>query len=396
MEKKIKIIVSKDAMCKDYLHFYGEKAGQFPTPNLDELVKKGTLFCNHVTAAPSTVMSFYSMAMGKFAHETEYEIYERCHDMVKGETIFSKLSKKGYKCHIIWDTMWDPLKDYYDYFRDDVVIHSVVDLRESVGVHKQNERELFVDNEKGKVTMGKVENLLGSIIAENDEKIFIWLHLPHVLSGRACYGSDIDLFDEYVGMVRRYIPDDGIIITADHGNMNGLKGKLAYGFDVYDKVIKVPLIVPKIDNIDRYFRNTSSVDLYDIVFCSNIPERKFVYSDSAYRAQKHRKLAILFGTYKYIYNKKNGTEELYDLKFDPNEQFSIISDVIYDVDRKIKTSVREQYYYPNWLELPEIINMFRTEKERIWRKGTFMVVLKSNIKDLIRPLYEAIIRKIRR
>ena len=36
-------------------------------------------------------------------------------------------------------------------------------------------------------------------------------------------------------------------IAADHGNMNGMKGKISYGHDVYETAVNIPLIAPRID-----------------------------------------------------------------------------------------------------------------------------------------------------
>lgn len=106
--RKLFLILSKDAQCRDYYHFYGERTGQMPTPNIDALVEQGTVFMNHYTAAASTMMSFYSMALGIFAHETNIQMYERCHQKYEGETMFTRLKDIGYdECHMIWDdTAW--------------------------------------------------------------------------------------------------------------------------------------------------------------------------------------------------------------------------------------------------------------------------------------------------
>lgn len=390
--RKVFIFVSKDAMCCDYLHFYGERAGQFPTPNIDDLIEKGTIFKRHYTAAPSTVMSFYSIATGKFAHDTDFQMYERCHLKVDEETLFTKLAKDGFDdIHCIWDQHWNLLFDYYDYFTGHVTVHDLPYLKESVGVHKQTTGQLYVDESKARDTYLKVEALIKEILDKN-KNTFIWIHFPHVISGRACYGSDIDLFDKYVGMMRSLVPDECIAISADHGNMNGHRGKLAYGFDVYETSARIPLITPRIKAYKQVDFPTSSVDLYDILFKQNVPQRKFVYCDSAYRAQKHRKLTIISGNFKYIYNKKDGTEELYDLEYDPFEELSIISDKLFDVDRKLNIPIREEYYYPKWDELKNIVLMFRQEKKRIWRDGDKSVVIKSNLKDLIRPIYDKYLR----
>ena len=390
------VIISKDALCCDYLTLYGEKKCSSNTPNIIELANKGTLFKNHYTAAPSTVMSFYSMCTGIYSHDTDYQMYEKKRYAVDCETIFTRVRDLGYEeCHLIWDPDWDVLLEYFDYFRDDVTIHSFDGFRESVGVHKKTEGEMFYDSEKEKETFDRIEALMKTLLT-SDKSTFVWIHFPHVIRGHACYGADISLFDRYVGMIRKYIDDEYIAITADHGNMNGSKGKLAYGHDVYNKAIKIPLIAPRIADVSICERNTSSTDLFEILFSKQIPMSEFVYSDSAYRAQKNRKLAILYGKYKYIYNKKDKTEELYDLEYDPDENFSIMSDVLFDVDRKINISIREQYYYPYWSELPRIRSFLREQRKKIWRNGTASVVFKSWLKDLVRPIYRRLIKLIKK
>ena len=393
-ERKVFVLVSKDALCKDYLHHYGEKPYQFKTPNIDDLVSKGTLFTNYYCAAPSTVMAFYSMCTGMFAHDTDFQMYERINFQYKGQTAFTMMKDCGYdEAHIVWDEDWGFLPEYFDYFRNDVVIHNIDGFRERVSFHKKVQGAVRNNDQNAYQVLDMIKEKLIELL-NTDKSVFIWLHLPHVVRGRAGYGGDIDMFDEYIGMVRTLVSDNCIAITADHGNLNGQKNKLAYGFDPYEKAICIPLITPRIDNLDVYRGNVSSIDLFRIILNKNILNREFVYCDTAYRAQKTRKLAIIKDNFKYIYTKKNGKEELYDLKFDPEEHFSLISDKWYDIDRKLYVESREEYYYPYWDELPDIRKIFREERKRIWKNGDFKVVLKSNIKDKLRPLYDRYIRLI--
>ncbi len=392
--KKTYILISKDALCLDYLHLYGKKKYQFATPNIDELAKNGTLFTNYYCAAPSTVMAFYSMGTGQFAHETDFQMYERIHFPFKGDTSFTMIYSCGYdETHIVWDEDWGFLPDYFDYYRNDVTIHNIVGFRERVSFHKKVQSEVLNNDEKAFEVLDLIKDKLINIL-NTHKSVFIWLHLPHVVRGRAGYGSDIDMFDKYVGMVRSLVPDDCIAITADHGNLNGYRGKLAYGFDVYQRAIHIPLITPRIRDIEVCRENVSSVDLFTILLKGEIPKREFVYSDTAYRAQKSRKLAIIKGKFKYIYTKRTGKEELYDLEYDPEENFSLMDDKCYDVDRKLYVVSKEEYYYPHWNILPLIREAMRTEKKRIWRNGELRIVLKSNFKDLLRPIYDRYIRII--
>lgn len=393
-QRKVFVLISKDALCTDYLPLYGKFPGQFATPNIDELASKGTVFTNYYCAAPSTVMAFYSMGTGQFAHETDFQMYERCGFDFKAPTLFTRLKDLGYEeRHIVWDEDWGFLPEYFDYFHNDVQIHNIDGFRERVSFHKKGDGIVTHDDAKAEEVLEMIKGILDNLL-NTDKNVFIWLHLPHVVRGRAGYGSDIDIFDKYVGMVRSLVPDSCIALTADHGNLNGFRGKLAYGFDVYNRAARIPLITPKIDGLEKCSTNVSSVDLFTILFEHKIPEREFIYCDTAYRAQKSRKLAIIYKNYKYIYTKRTGQEELYDLAYDPNEQFSLIEDKTFDPDRKLYVVSSEEYHYPYWSSLPVIREKMRKEKNRIWRKGDFKVVLKSNLKDLLRPLYDRYIRWI--
>lgn len=383
------LFMTKDALCTDYLPTYGNKI--FKTPNIDELAQKGTVFLNHYTCAPSTVMAFWGMITGEWAHDTDIQMYEKKRVKYSRDTIFTKLKNIGLEPHLIWDDEWDVLLEYEDIFGD-VELHSIKDIKQAVGSHFIHKGFLKDDEEKTEKALATVERELKDILSKNED-CFIWLHLPHVIAGKTGYGTDIEVFDRFVAMARKYFPDDKIAISADHGNMNGHKGKICYGHDAYNPSIRIPLITPRIDDIAEYKGNTSNVDLIELLTEKKIPARKFVYSDTAYRAQKNRKLAIMSGKYKYIYNKKTKTEELYDLELDLDESFSVMSDYTYDTDRKINAPSRELYFYPEWDKLAEVRSMFRKEKERIWRNGDLSVVLKSNVKDMLRPAYNNLCKK---
>ena len=377
------VVIVKDAMTREYLPIYGNR--QFKTPEMSDLADKGTIFLNHYTAAPSTVMSCFSMFTGLYAHETKYQMYERLHDVFVGDTCFSKLKEQGYSNHIVWDDDWAEMPDYFDYYKDDVVIHNLHGLRQGVGAHYKHDGFLVPDNNKAKFAFDLVKNELDSI-CKSEEKIFLYIHFPHVINGFVSYGSDIEMFDKFIGLIRKYFLDENIIITADHGNQNGHRGKVGYGYDVFDESIRIPLITGKNFGVKHYDNLTSNIDLYNLIN-GNVVKREIVYSDTAYKAQRHRKLCIISRGFKYIYDKKNRKEYLYDLIFDPEERFSIMEDYVFDVDRKIMEPSREVYYYPDWLKLDEIRSFFRAEKNKIWKEGSRLVLLKNDLKNLIRPLY---------
>lgn len=375
------ILITKDALNRDYLPAYGNNI--WNTPNLDELARKGTTFTNYYTAAPSTAMSNMSMFTGKYAHESELSRYYTSHIRYKGDTLFDTAFKNGYQCHIIWDEAWKTsfhMEEKYYCYGEHTQIHYLQGFRQGVGAHYIHNDFLKRNDEKTENVYRILQDIMQLIVGNSKEKIFLWLHVPHVINGRTGYGQDIDAFDHIIGIMRNYFSDENIFVSADHGNMNGKKGKIGYGFDVYNPAILIPLITPKICEKTICTDLICNVDLKDIIFNRTYPKRNVVYSDSAFYAQPYRKLAIISGHYKYIYNKSDKTEELYDLSFDPYEETNLISDFIYDPDRHVNTPLRELYYYPRWSEMEDVRSFFRKEKAKIWKTGSMKEEIIPNLK----------------
>jgi len=365
MNKDSILFLTKDAQCKAYYPCYGNRYYKGLTPNLDELVSKGTIFNNFFTAAPSSNMSYLSMFTMMYPYMNEIKRYEYLPKDFEGETLFMKANKMGYECHIMWDSTWDPDTKYTRCYGE-TTIHSIIDLGQRVGAHFLHKNKLIKDDNIAEEILNRTRKELESFVNE-EQKVFLWCHLPHVLKGRCAYGDDIDLYDRYIGMFREFFSDNNIFISADHGNMNGLKGKVGYGFHVYEPSINIPMIAPRIDNLEECNDIVSNIDVFDLIFNRTIPKRDVVYSDSAYYAQPNRRLCVIYGKYRYIYNKIDNSEELYDIDWDPNQNFNMIEDDMFDTDRKVKTPSCEYIFYPYWDELPAIREKLRCKKNEIWR-----------------------------
>lgn len=366
------ILISKDALGNFYLPVYGNTYWKAKTPNMDELAAKGTVFRRHYTAAPSSAMSYFSMWTGLYAHETNRKDYLPIKEKEGFESFFDKAYKNGFECHIIWDSKWmTTAKLYSECYGDHVIYNDLYEIRQPVGSHQQRKEAVKCNLKQEKETISRIRQELEKIVS-SDKKIFIWMHLPHVLRGRNTYGSDIDVYDEIIGIAREYFNDDNIFVSSDHGNMNGTHGKIGYGFDVYEASINIPLITPRIDGREYVDYPTTTCDIYDIIFNRTIPKHEVVYSDSAYYCQINRKLAIIYGRYKYIFNRINHAEELYDVIFDPGENVNLITDFKYDTDRHLTCPTRELYFYDKWEELPSIRKKLRDEKNKIWREGSIL------------------------
>lgn len=359
-------LISKDILMPDYLPVYGNK--YWKTPNIDQLANKGTVFMRHYAAAPSTAMSFTSMFVGKYPYELDRKKYEHVKNYDKTPTLFDELRMQGYENHILWSNNYmTKALPYSRSFGGDKTIFHCLDINQPAGPHIKGLQVLERDDAKAVKTMQLIFKEIESL--PKDRKIFLWIHLPHVILGRISYGDDIDLLDELIGFLRGHFSDSNIFITADHGNMNGQKGKWAYGFDVYEPAIRIPLIVPRINDISNISYPTSNIQLKEIILERNVSKKDYILSDSAYYGQLHRKLAIITTRFKYIYNKQDKTEELYDLQYDHNENINLLVEKVWDNDRKRYNNVREVYFYPYWIQSLTYLKTFREIRNSIWREG---------------------------
>lgn len=363
------LLLTKDACCKAYLPCYGNTYWKGKTPNLDELVAKGTKFNRFYTAAPSSNMAYLSMFTMMFPYQHEIRDYRPLPKDFSGETLFDYAKSQGFENHIMWDSDWGGTDVLYARcYGEDTTFHNVKEMRQRVGWKFPYGCHQF-DEQKASAAMARVRSELESM-SSSGKKIFLWCHLPHVLNGGTGYGAEIDLYDRYIGLFREFFNDDNIFLSADHGNMNGLKNKLCYGFDVYEPAVNIPLIAPRISGVQECDENISNIDYKSLIFKRQIPHREIIFSDSAYYAQPNRKLAVIYRNYRYLYNKATDSEELYDIEWDPAENYNLIIDTFYDVDRKTTAPACDYYFYPHWEQLEEIREKLRAEKNRIWREET--------------------------
>lgn len=375
------IFITKDILLPEYLKPYGSLFWE--TPNINMLARKGTIFRRHYSAAPSTAMAFTCMFTGLNPYETDRKDYVPVPPFTLCETLFDKMEERGYQCHIIWSEKQTPQlsncygkNPKYHYYPN----------RQSVGPHNPIDGDEIERNDE------ESETALSVIINEVDKSledgnVFVWIHLPHVIKGRTGYGDDIDLFDRLIGMIRERFDDNCIYISADHGHMNITKNKCAYGYDVYEDAIRIPLITPRIGKYEEVTFPTSNVQIKDIIADENLKELEYIYSDTAYYQQAHRKLAIIKGRYKYIFNKIGNNEELYDVVFDPQEKVNLLEKLIYDVDRQRMYVLNQIYFYPYYEDAQVALEEFRNQKKAIWKNGKWYINLWKRAKQKIKHMY---------
>lgn len=367
--KNVVFLLSKDCLPCESLPCYGNK--YWKTPNIDALAEKGTVFNRHYTAGGSTSMALSSMLSGHYSHEFKSRKRYTAVEPEEFPSMYADFQKLGYECHLIWDVTWQdetwPLVREFGN-EEKVIVHSI-DIAQPAGFHKTNQARLERNEVMLKETYKLIYDAMDSI--DLNKKQFIWMHLPHVLKGRRSYTDDIDVFDNIVGYARQLVGDENLYITTDHGHMNLHKGMVGYGFHVYEPVTRIPLITPRINNLKCVDSITSNIDIPQILLQGVIPNHEYVLTDTAYYAQPNRKLAIITQRFKYILNKEGYREELYDLEWDPQENYNIVAEYYYDKDRLTDVIYDELYFYPYRDEAEKALQRLREIKESIWREPDY-------------------------
>lgn len=394
------LLISKDVLRPDYLGCYGGIL--YETRNIDKLAENGTLFTNFYTSAPSSAMALTSMFAGVYPYETERAKYDReVREFTQCPTLSHILEQRGYEIHAIWGTKWHKTAwKQSRVFCSSTHFHNLHDIWHQIGSHylrnNREKKEKFENANPVDEIYSEVKKIFKNLMRKN---LFIWIHVPHVFAGRNGYGADIDLFDSLVGMLFDFFQHDEIYLTADHGHMNCEKGIPVYGHHVYEGAVKIPLITPNHFGkkvIEDVIDNTQ---LKNIILNHKYKKQEFIFSDTQYYLQENRKIMIRKGDFKYIYNKSNKSEELYDLKYDPCEYVNLLIDNWYDWNRGENYYLEEIYYYPRWEEARKAYSELKLEKNRIWKQGSFIKELLFNLNRIrkkgLANLYPFFIKKDR-
>ena len=266
------------------------------------------------------------------------------------------------------ETAWRFTREFGD--ENKTVIHNL-DIAQATGYHPP-ENPIVRDDALLERSFSQIFSTLDRI--DLSRKQFIWLHLPHIIKGRRSYLDDMDALDHIVGYVRELVGDDNIFLTTDHGHMNMHKGKVGYGFDVYEPVIRIPLISPKVDGRSEVTDLTCNIDFPSLLLEHRIIRREFVVSDTAYYAQSYRKTAVVTERFKYIYNKQDKSEELYDLTWDSEENYNILKYDYRDRDRKKRIVYNELYFYPYREEALAEEEKLHQIRDSMWREAPLWYV----------------------
>ncbi len=390
--------ITMDSCRYDHLGCYGYRRAQ--TPNIDRIAGQGLAFSQAIAQASATRYSVPSMVTGRYPlrvpsrsfafkppdeHRTVAEGlrelgYGSCvitdeHPVLHSARGFDQVLRirkdpaaRTHAClqaidqlkeepFFIWLYYWDPHIPYTppDRFRtlfEPVPLKQPNPPEQHLSLPAQKRIPIRDSNGilKSDLVVMKRINFLGDVVPTE-------LDRQHLIN---LYDAEIAYVDEQIGRVIEKLKGEDlwdqtlVLITADHGESFGEHGRYYHGLNLFDEVIRVPLIVKPPGPLEggRSISNlVRNVDIMPTILdlCGASPPRDLdgislrsfsqpgsapafpaeagAYSEIYYQEggfREHFLMAFRTAEYKLITDMLQGTEQIYDLQADPGERQNLL------------------------------------------------------------------------
>jgi len=179
------------------------------------------------------------------------------------------------------------------------------------------------------------------------------------------YDNRIFQGDNYLEQIYQKLEEKGfmedalVVITADHGESVGEKGKYGHSYNLYQESVHIPLLFHDTQAAakDDLFYGTQmdiaptildKLDLpipdvwdgHSILQNNDLPYFRILRQSHHFVVLLHEKKGI----YKYIYNRKEKTEELFELLNDPMEQNDLFNNLAFISQQEaLKEKFKEEF-----------------------------------------------------
>jgi choline-sulfatase len=234
------------------------------TPNLDALAAKSTVFERAYSLSSYTAKSMGSMMIGRYPSETLRD-YEHFTTYYPGNVFVAERAREAKvhtfagHCHYYfqWNTGYQQGFDVWD---TSAIPPGMGDNDSSITSDRLSDLALRM--------LGRPENVTPPKNGDEPRRFFAWFHYfdPHAQyvrhpgapafatmpggpAARPVYDEEVWFTDKHIGRVLDYIAaqpwgaDTAIILTADHGEAFGDHGVRTHGHELYEPLVRVPLIV---------------------------------------------------------------------------------------------------------------------------------------------------------
>jgi arylsulfatase A-like enzyme len=352
------VLVTIDTLRADHLSSYGYRDNT--TSNIDKLAAEGVLFETALAPGPVTLPSHASILTGRY--QFKHGVRSNGYTLDDKVTTLAEILK-----HYRYNTAAfvgsyvlnsrTNINQGFDDFDDDFAHMGTPEHAELY--------DYFVlpSNAEGTARTARQTNTRVfewlEQISHTDTPYFLWVHywdphapydppFPHRKPGSTkvqLYDAEITFVDDSVGALIRTISSLRLdkntiyVITADHGEGLGEHDSWDHGLNLYEPVLKVPLIIRYDKHLPRGKRIAGVAASVDIVptllklagirenmnvdgidlFSEALSTRRIIYFDTMWPPEeKERWIGMRMDDMKYTISSR-GRAEIYDLHKDPDE-----------------------------------------------------------------------------
>ena len=372
------LLVTFDTTRADRLTPYGYSNGRMPA--LERLAREGTLFTRCYAPAVQTLPSHASMLTGLYPITSNVVSNgQRLDSNVL--TLAELLQADGYRTGAIVATaplmevfgLSQGFETYDDEFEDSVLLRAGKSLLRMFSANRWNVRTTRPAHRVAALARAWLKEA-----AREGRPFFLWLHFiePHdpyvrhpdfarpatvATDGRvnphgvreANYVNEIEFADHYLGTVLQQLDTLGLtnrtltVFTSDHGESLGEQGYTGHREEVYERIIRVPLIVRMPGVVPAGKRLRTAAQLVDVTptilprlgislkgspfqgrdlfsLRPDEPRPLFAVAAKLFTREPIR-IAMIDGTRKFVLWPESGRQALYDIELDPQERENLLA-----------------------------------------------------------------------
>ena len=346
------LIVSLDTLRTDHVGAFGYDKNP-TTPVLDRMATRSIRFHNCYTAYPTSSPSYSSFFTGRFPSCAPVDWVWGGDEpsWPKTLTLAGMLASKGFQ------TRAETAFNRGTLSRRDIFGH-LID-----GFQVFNPDRTIEARSAPAVTAAAIGHLKELV----DQKFFLWVHyldihepyrthdaFPFGEDSQSRYDSEIAWTDDHVGRVLAQLDAQGaadntiVCIMSDHGEEFGEHNSRFHNTNLYEQQARVPCVlhIPGLHAIDTHAvvsltdmmptlielmgiddpHRRSGRSLWPEILGLKSPDGSFAFAE--FSGQKSvlqgAKKMVVHGRHKLIFSERSQTEEIYDLRDDPQEQVNLI------------------------------------------------------------------------
>lgn len=387
------LLVTFDTTRADRLTPYGYTSARLPA--IERLAREGVMFNRCYAPTVQTLPSHAAMMTG--LHPITSNVVSNGQRLDSSVlTLAELLRAEGYRTGAIVATaplmqvfgLSQGFQTYDDDFEDSVLYRSAKTLLRFFSVNRWNPRTTRSAHRVAALAQTWLTHA-----ARERRPFFLWLHFiePHDPYLRhpdfsrpkrfdeegpvntygvreTNYVNEIEFADHYLDAVLRHLDSTGAtsstltVFTADHGESLGEGGYTGHREEVYERIIRVPLIIRMPGRVPAGKRLDTPAQLVDLM-PTILPLLGFSLKGSPFQGQdlfslrpdeprnlfalaaklftrEPIRIAMIHGTRKFVVWPETGRQALYDLEADPDEERNIL------VAERANTNGGDGF--PNW------------------------------------------------